>query len=135
MEQLHGRDAGSRSEEVSSSGSRPDSMQTQASADREVGRDRESEIRRRAYELYEERGGRDGSAADDWLAAEREVLSRDSGGAERGMDTSSSSPTDDSSRQAGDSTSGIPTSREPSAESRRTGRSRQSPSRANRPPS
>jgi len=28
----------------------------------------------RAYELYLERGGRDGLAMDDWLAAERELL-------------------------------------------------------------
>lgn len=135
MEQLHGRDAESRSEEVSSSGSRPHDMQTQASPDREIGMDREDEIRRRAYELYEERGGRAGNATDDWLAAEREIQARDSGSAEQGMAASSRPPVDASSRQAGDSASGIPTSREPSAESRRTGRSRQSPSRANRPPS
>jgi hypothetical protein len=31
---------------------------------------------RRAYELYGERGYRDGSALDDWLEAEREILSQ-----------------------------------------------------------
>jgi hypothetical protein len=31
-------------------------------------------IRRRAYELYVERGNQSGSALDDWLQAEEEVL-------------------------------------------------------------
>jgi len=35
----------------------------------------EDEIRRRAYELYEQRGKVDGYALDDWLQAEAEVLS------------------------------------------------------------
>jgi hypothetical protein len=34
------------------------------------------EIRRRAYELYEERGRQHGFHHDDWARAEREVLSR-----------------------------------------------------------
>jgi hypothetical protein len=38
--------------------------------------DFESEIRTRAYELYVERGYANGSADQDWLQAEREVLSR-----------------------------------------------------------
>jgi hypothetical protein len=33
-------------------------------------------IAKRAYELYSERGYRDGSALDDWLEAERETLSQ-----------------------------------------------------------
>ena len=33
-------------------------------------------IAKRAYELYGERGYRHGSALDDWLEAEREVLSQ-----------------------------------------------------------
>ena len=33
-------------------------------------------ISKRAYELYGERGCRNGSALDDWLDAEREILSR-----------------------------------------------------------
>ncbi len=33
-------------------------------------------IAKRAYELYGERGYRDGSALDDWLDAEREILSQ-----------------------------------------------------------
>jgi Protein of unknown function (DUF2934) len=36
----------------------------------------EDEIRRRAYELYEQRGGASGSEAEDWFAAEREVRQR-----------------------------------------------------------
>ncbi|MDP1948952.1 MAG: DUF2934 domain-containing protein [Nitrospirota bacterium] len=32
-------------------------------------------IAKRAYELYSERGYRHGSALDDWLEAEREILS------------------------------------------------------------
>jgi hypothetical protein len=36
----------------------------------------EDEIRRRAYEIYEERGRTPGDQHDDWLRAEREVLAR-----------------------------------------------------------
>ena len=36
--------------------------------------DIEESIRRRAYELYEQRGRVDGFALDDWLQAEREIL-------------------------------------------------------------
>ena len=32
----------------------------------------EDEIRRRAFELFEERGGREGHELEDWLRAERE---------------------------------------------------------------
>jgi hypothetical protein len=35
-------------------------------------------IQQRAYEFYSERGYRDGSALDDWLEAEREILSQTS---------------------------------------------------------
>jgi hypothetical protein len=34
---------------------------------------REEEIRRRAYEIYLERGEQPGRALDDWLQAEREL--------------------------------------------------------------
>ena len=34
----------------------------------------EERIRRRAHELYEQRGRTDGLALDDWLQAEREIL-------------------------------------------------------------
>ncbi len=36
----------------------------------------DDEIRRRAYELYQQRGTASGSEAEDWLAAEREVRQR-----------------------------------------------------------
>jgi hypothetical protein len=36
----------------------------------------EDEIRRRAYEIYLERGSTPGNESDDWLIAEREVRSR-----------------------------------------------------------
>jgi len=36
----------------------------------------EEQIRRRAYELYLERGSTPGGESDDWLIAEREVRSR-----------------------------------------------------------
>jgi len=36
--------------------------------------DTEESIRRRAYELYEQRGTIEGFALDDWLQAEREIL-------------------------------------------------------------
>ncbi len=36
---------------------------------------REERIRRRAYELYLRRGNQPGSEIDDWLQAEREILS------------------------------------------------------------
>jgi hypothetical protein len=38
--------------------------------------DLESEIRQRAYELYVQRGFEAGHENDDWLIAEREILSR-----------------------------------------------------------
>jgi hypothetical protein len=38
----------------------------------------EEEIRRRAYQLYEERGRMPGYENEDWLVAEREILSRHS---------------------------------------------------------
>jgi hypothetical protein len=36
----------------------------------------EDEIRRRAYEIYQQRGNAPGSESDDWLLAEREVRQR-----------------------------------------------------------
>lgn len=34
----------------------------------------EQQIQQRAYEIYLERGGQDGSDLDDWLQAETEIL-------------------------------------------------------------
>ena len=36
----------------------------------------DEEVARRAYELYEQRGGEDGRAWDDWFQAERELRGR-----------------------------------------------------------
>lgn len=36
----------------------------------------QTEIRVRAYELYEQRGAAPGNEVEDWFAAEREVLAR-----------------------------------------------------------
>jgi hypothetical protein len=36
----------------------------------------EEEIRRRAYELYEQRGGTPGCESEDWLRAEQEIVAR-----------------------------------------------------------
>ena|SRR5436305_5182744 len=38
--------------------------------------DMEEEIRRRAYELYEQRGRQEGSHAEDWNQAEMEIRSK-----------------------------------------------------------
>jgi hypothetical protein len=38
----------------------------------------EEEIRRRAYELYEKRGGEHGRAQEDWFQAEAEIRARTS---------------------------------------------------------
>ena len=38
-----------------------------------VGLSLEEDIRRRAYQLYEERGREDGHDLDDWLSAEAEI--------------------------------------------------------------
>lgn len=39
------------------------------------------DVRQRAYELYEERGGQPGNDAEDWFRAEQEVRSRRNGNA------------------------------------------------------
>ena len=60
---------------------RPDDMNP--SRDRQAaGGDRDHDaVRRRAYELYQSRGGAGGSELDDWLTAEREVgIRRESDG-------------------------------------------------------
>jgi len=49
---------------------------TRATPSRLPGEDRLVLTANRAYELYRERGYRDGCALEDWLEAEREVLSQ-----------------------------------------------------------
>jgi hypothetical protein len=39
----------------------------------------EEEVRRRAYELFEARGGEEGHAWDDWFRAEQEIRSAKTG--------------------------------------------------------
>jgi hypothetical protein len=38
--------------------------------------EREEQVRRRAFELYEQRGREDGHELDDWLQAESELVLR-----------------------------------------------------------
>jgi hypothetical protein len=47
-------------------------MKTPPTPDKAVSRD--DQIRKRAYELFEQRGTQDGNELDDWLQAEIEVL-------------------------------------------------------------
>lgn len=47
------------------------------------------EVRRRAYELYEERGGIPGNDAEDWFRAEQELRSRRSNNGNRSDDKKS----------------------------------------------
>lgn len=41
-------------------------------------RSEEEEIRARAYEFYQQRGGEDGHDAEDWLRAEEEIRQKTS---------------------------------------------------------
>lgn len=52
------------------------SPEVTASAHNAAGRDLDEAIRRRAYEIYQERGGQDGADQDDWYRAEQEILGR-----------------------------------------------------------
>ena len=47
----------------------------------------EERIRRRAYEIYEARGGAPGAELDDWLQAEREILGGGTDAAAQGRAT------------------------------------------------
>jgi hypothetical protein len=49
----------------------------QAAGDSTVASPDRDRVAMRAYELYLARGGADGAALDDWLAAERELVSSD----------------------------------------------------------
>ena len=46
------------------------------SADPQTGLELEQQIRELAYQLYEQRGGQNGSAEQDWLEAEAMILGR-----------------------------------------------------------
>ncbi len=59
----------------------PDSSASTAVMDQEmtqaaIPHELEAEIRRRAYELYEQRGCTPGHEREDWAVAEREVMAR-----------------------------------------------------------
>lgn len=49
---------------------------TQENKKASAGVNLEDEIRRRAYELFEERGGIPGYEHEDWVTAEREITAR-----------------------------------------------------------
>jgi hypothetical protein len=51
-----------------------DSQEEPEIARSSIGIDPQGEIRRRAYELYEQRGKEDGRDVDDWLQAESELI-------------------------------------------------------------
>ncbi|HVL66479.1 MAG TPA: DUF2934 domain-containing protein [Vicinamibacterales bacterium] len=51
----------------------PELAAPQAAGDTTAAAPDRDRITARAYELYLQRGGGDGSALDDWLAAEREI--------------------------------------------------------------
>lgn len=55
-------------------GNRRDFDETGAPRDRDEGR--EAQIRARAYQIWQERGGGHGSADDHWLEAERDIADR-----------------------------------------------------------
>jgi hypothetical protein len=54
---------------------RPDTMSTARASQNDVTPSPE-EVRRRAYEIYCGRGGKDGCDVDDWLEAERQLRNR-----------------------------------------------------------
>jgi hypothetical protein len=53
-----------------------DAMKKPAATVTDDSQDLKSQIRQRAFELYQERGREDGHELDDWLLAEEEVTSR-----------------------------------------------------------
>ena len=50
----------------------------QPNSETTISSDLQDQIRTRAYEIYEQRGRQDGSAEEDWLKAEAEILARES---------------------------------------------------------
>lgn len=69
-EKRRGRAGAEAARAASESGRTPDDLRRPDAAPLE------DEVRRRAYELYEGRGGADGNEVDDWVRAEREVSER-----------------------------------------------------------
>jgi hypothetical protein len=62
-----------RGESNAGRGSTGESASESASMLADSSQDREEEIRRRAYQIYEARGDGPGTDVDDWCAAERDV--------------------------------------------------------------
>lgn len=58
----------------------PELVAPQDAGDTTAGQVDRERIAARAYELYTERGGGEGRALDDWLAAEQELIGRRGGG-------------------------------------------------------
>jgi len=70
------KQATSRKKDSAENGSRAQSSVPSFAPSSAAGR--EEEIRRRAYELYEQRGRQDGGAEQDWFRAEAEVTTGNS---------------------------------------------------------
>jgi hypothetical protein len=68
-----------RAKQVASSSNIPPVQPTQTADSLPKPADTLNLIRARAFELYEERGREDGHAEEDWLQAECEILSKQSG--------------------------------------------------------
>jgi len=66
-------------------------MRSTKRSKREVTRE---QVEKRAYEIYLQRGGMDGTDLEDWLVAERELLG------EEGLSGSASEPEDQERRAA-----------------------------------
>lgn len=65
--------AGKRSASQTDKSSLRGSRGTALTAATQEAADLQARIAKRAYELYLQRGGQDGSALEDWLQAEREI--------------------------------------------------------------
>jgi hypothetical protein len=56
--------------------SKPVSSSSRTSVDSTYSPDLQEAIRQRAYEIYQQRGGKNGTDMEDWILAEREILDR-----------------------------------------------------------
>lgn len=72
MKAKQSRTMNSRKRTASANKSSPRRESQRTPATREGG-DLQGQVAKRAYELYEQRGGQDGYALEDWLQAEREI--------------------------------------------------------------
>jgi len=68
--------ARSTADKLSSASDRPENISETLVAREATPEPSDDEIRARAYEMYLERGGRDGLDLDDWVRAERELRQR-----------------------------------------------------------